>query len=257
MKVGGRAYKNGVRLFGENYSVKAYYEDNKLKYEIGKNTLANNKIFLFFKKIPVLRGIMSILFSLINFFKEMTKQPTKYWPILLLIFINIALEVYFQLTPPGSSNLFIQAANLNISVYITAFMLIFLLLRATLLKEIFQFHGAEHKAVNYYEANFQGDFNAQSRLARRCGTNLIVFYLFIIFVLESLGLTFNLYLESLLALGIAYEIILASPKLFLTIPYLIQKLTTIEPDPKHLKASKLALKILLDAEKRKQETAIT
>ena len=32
MKIGGRAYRNGLILFGENYSVKAYYKDGKLNY---------------------------------------------------------------------------------------------------------------------------------------------------------------------------------------------------------------------------------
>ena len=102
MKMGGRSYRNGVRLFGQKYSVKAYYEDGQLKYEVGQNALANNKLFLSAKKIPILRGMVCILFSLFYFLKEAVQKPKKFWPILLFIIFDIGLEIYFQLLPSSS-----------------------------------------------------------------------------------------------------------------------------------------------------------
>jgi uncharacterized protein YqhQ len=248
MKIGGRAYRNGVRLFGQKYSVKAYYEDDQLKYEVGENTLANNKLFLASKKIPILRGMVSILFSLLYFLKESFKNPKKFWPILLLLFIDIIIEVYYFILPGNNISVPITTSFLKLPIYLFIIIGIAFFLRKTILQEVFKFHGAEHKAVNYYQSNYQGSLSSQSRLARRCGTNLIVFYLIIIALLESLGIAFNVYLESLVVIGIAYEIILISPKSVLNIPYIVQKFTTIEPDPKHLKAAKTALKVLVNLE---------
>lgn len=249
MKIGGRAYRNGVRLFGQKYSVKAYYEDDQLKYEVGENVLANNKLFLAVKKIPFLRGIISILFSLIYFLKESFQNPKKFWPILLLLAIDVILEIYYVFLPGTTDSLpIITTPSIELPLYLVIFGCISLLLRATVLKEIFKFHGAEHKAVNYYQSGYQTSLDSHPRLARRCGTNLIVFYLIIIGMLELIGLTFNVYLESLVVIGIAYEIILISPKPILSIPYQVQKFTTIEPDSKHLNAAQTALKILIDME---------
>ncbi|MGM0471217.1 MAG: DUF1385 domain-containing protein [Bacillota bacterium] len=248
MKIGGRAYRNGVRLFGEKYTVKCYYEDNQLKHTIGKNRLKENKLFTKAKQIPVLRGIISILFSLYFMIKEAWQQPKKFWPLLLIIGISIGLEIYWYLVPAGGYIFFSLPPLIEILVYIIGLSSLIQLLRKTLLKEIFKFHGAEHKAVNYYQNNFQSTIANQSRLAKRCGTNLVVFYLLIIISLELVGITFNVYLESLLALGLGYELLLAAPDYLMELPYLIQRITTIEPDDKHLKAAQSALEILIDLE---------
>ncbi|ADL12802.1 DUF1385 domain-containing protein [Acetohalobium arabaticum] len=250
MKMGGRSYRNGIRLFGQKYSVKTYYEDGQLKYEVGQNALANNKLFLSAKKIPVLRGMVSILFSIFYFLKEAIQKPTKFWPILLFIIFDISLEIYFQLFPNSIASVSFLPTPAKIPVYLVVVISIILLLRMTILQELFKFHGAEHKAINYYQSDYQQNIASHSRLARRCGTNLVVFYLFIIFIFETLGLGFNIYLETLVAIGIAYEFILILPESILNIPYLVQMITTIEPDSKHLKAAEKALDILISMEER-------
>lgn len=250
MKIGGRAYRNGVRLFGQKYSVKAYYEDDQLKYKVGENVLANNKLFLSAKKVPILRGMVSIIFSLFYFLKEAVQNPKKFWPILLFIIFDIGLEIYFQLLPTGNSSASILPNPTEIPLYLAGLAVVIVILRMTILKKLFKFHGAEHKAVNYYQSNYKQDIASHSRLARRCGTNLVVFYILIIFVLETLGLVFNVYLEALIAIGIAYEFILILPDSILNIPYLVQKITTIEPDSKQLKAAKTALDILVKMEEQ-------
>lgn len=250
MKMGGRSYRNGIRLFGQKYSVKTYYEDGQLKYEVGQNALANNKLFLSAKKIPVLRGMVSILFSLFYFLKEAAQKPKKSWPILLFILFNISLEIYFQLVPNSIISVSALPTPTKIPIYLIGIISVILLLRITILEELFKFHGAEHKAINYYQSNYQHNIASHSRLARRCGTNLVVFYIFIILIFETLGLVFNIYLETLVAIGIAYEFILILPESILRIPYLVQRITTIEPDSKHLNAAETALDILVSMEER-------
>lgn len=249
MKIGGRAYRNGLILFGEGYSVKAYYEDGQLNYTVGKNTLQDNKFMNFIEKIPILRGIFKLLFSLYFFFKEAAGSPKKFWPILTILGLDIALEFYFIFFPASSTRVVNNIFFLPPVFYWAGLIALAFLLRSTLLAEIFKFHGAEHKAVNYYQADLEGRINEHSRLARRCGTNLVVIFFVLLFGLEFFGLGFNFLLESLLLLGIAYELLLILPDIVLEMPYLLQRFTTIEPDEKHLKAAETALEVLLAYER--------
>ncbi|TDX52299.1 DUF1385 domain-containing protein [Orenia marismortui] len=248
MKIGGRAYKNGVRLVGENYSVKAYYDNDQLKYIINRKVANKNKFLVASKKIPIIRGMISFIFALLSFFKEASGNPRRYWPILLIFSLDILLESYFILMPESSNDLLTTLSQINSQFYIIMGIIVAFLLRQTLLKDTFKFHGAEHKAVNYFEADYQTPLIEQSRLANRCGTNLIVFYFIIINLFVFFGIYINVYLESLLAIGIAYEIISLAPDSILSIAYLFQKFTTIEPDKRHLKAAETALNILMSQE---------
>mgnify|MGYP006281477317 CR=1 FL=1 len=253
MKIGGRAYRNGLILFGENYSVKAYYQDGRLTYTVGKNTLQDNKFINTVEKIPILRGIIKLLLSLYYFFKEAAGNPKKFWPILTILGVDIALEFYFIFFPTSSTKVVNSIFFLPPIFYWAALVGLVFLLRSTLLKEIFKFHGAEHKAVNYYQADLDGQINDHSRLARRCGTNLVVVFFILIMILEGFGFGFNFLLETLLLLGVAYELLMIIPDTILQIPYLLQRFTTIEPDEKHLKAAQTALEVLLAYENEEVE----
>ncbi|GAB6138591.1 DUF1385 domain-containing protein [Halanaerobaculum tunisiense] len=255
MRIGGRAYKNGVALFGEHYSVKAYYQEERLVYQVGSNALADNKLYQLAKKIPILRGVFSLLFSLYFFFKEAASQPKRFWPILLLISADIALETYFILYP-ASSNQVVNSIFFLPSIFYWGLLVVLLItLRHTVFQEVFKFHGAEHKAVNYYQSEFNSDIASHSRLARRCGTNLIALYLILTFVIEYFGLGFNLYAQTLLLLGVAYELLLFIPDRLLSIPFLVQRFTTVEPDAKHLQAAEAALNLLLTKEQERESAA--
>lgn len=248
MDLGGRSYRNGLVLFGENYSVKVFYQDGELNYTVGKNGLQDNKFINTIEKIPILRGIFKLVFSLYYFFKEAAGNPKKFWPILTILALDIALEFYFIFFPENSTKVVNSLFFLPPLFYWGLLIGVLFLLRSTLLKEVFKFHGAEHKAVNYYQADLAGELADHSRLARRCGTNLIVVFFTLFFGLEILGFGFNFLLQTLLLLGIAYELLLILPDRLMHVPYLLQRFTTIEPDQKHLKAAKRALEILLSYE---------
>ena len=256
MKIGGRAYSNGVRLFGENYSVKAYYDkDNKLKYSVSKNKFNQNQLYLTIKKIPVLRGIISIIFAFIMLFKEVKRNPKRFWPLILIIVLDLAIESYFLFFSSNNtgSTFFHSTAFYYSAVIILIITLI--VFRFTILKDIFKFHGAEHKAVNYYQKDQTKTIAPiesladQSRLARRCGTNLVVITILLLFIANYLTIPINFYLATFLAIGVAYEILLLLPNKLLEFPFLLQRFTTIEPEKHHLKAAAAALNILLRKER--------
>ncbi len=262
MQIGGRAYSNGVRLFGENYSVKAYYnQDDKLKCSISKNKFNNNQLYLTIKKIPVLRGILSIIFAFIMLFKEVKRNPKRFWPLILIIVVDLAIESYFIFFAADNNSLaFFSSAQFYYSAIIILIITL-IIFRFTILKEIFKFHGAEHKAVNFYQQQKRtnasiASLSKHSRLARRCGTNLVVITILLLAASNYLVISINLYLAMFLAIGIAYEILLLLPKKLLAIPFLLQKFTTIEPNKRHLKAATIALTTLLRKEEKYNEGGV-
>lgn len=218
------------------YSVKAYYgKYDNLRVSI--SAVRRGKIYQYVKKVPIIRGIIGILLAIFSFLREGAKNPRRYW----VIFLIIALDIVYLLLPGGEGS----AANYLFYLYILVPVALVLYYRKTI-GEILRYHGAEHKAVHYYENNFQGDIASYSRLHRRCGSN-IVFYYF----LFSLGLSpffpaINALLFELFCLGLAYEAIRYTPEWLLFLPQLFQRLVTKEPEERHLRAAGKALEVLVE-----------
>ncbi len=152
------------------------------------------------------------------------------------------------------------------------------------IRRVFQFHGAEHKAINVIENDLElGIENAskQSRLHPRCGTSfaiivLILSLLFFTFVPRyPLGESANKFANAgirvmvelvLLPLvaGVAYEALRIAGKFrnqlwvkFAFAPGLAtQYLTTREPDAEHTEVAVAALKAVLDAEEAQKQTTL-
>lgn len=237
-KIGGRAYPNGVRLRNSNYSVKAYYDrNNNLQVEINK--VKRSKYFNLVRKIPVLRGIVSLLFSIGMFLKESINKPKKYWVVLLILLVDI---IYIFLPSSVGEN----TMNILMIVYFSLPILLLIVFK-NIISEILKYHGAEHKIVHYYENDLQGEINSYSRLHRRCGSNIVFYYFIISFGLGSIiNFNINPFLLELIYLGLAYEAIIYTPKKLLFLPYLFQRLVTKEPERKHIEAARLALEVLTD-----------
>lgn len=136
---------------------------------------------------------------------------------------------------------------------------------------VFQYHGAEHKAINCYEAGWPLEvFHARqaSRIHTRCGTNflflvvltsVVVFSLLTAFGRPPLLMRILIHLAILpLVAGIAYEWIRAAarpnaPRLvrLLVGPGLwLQRLTTREPDAAQLEVALAALQAVLQMDGR-------
>ena len=111
--------------------------------------------------------------------------------------------------------------------------------------EVLKFHGAEHKAVNYYENNYEGDMKSYSRIHRRCGSNIVFYYFVLSIIVGFINLGLNIYLKEIIILGVAFELLKLTPDNLLFIPAIFQKIVTREPDQRHIDAAKLALNNLL------------
>jgi uncharacterized protein YqhQ len=145
------------------------------------------------------------------------------------------------------------------------FIYILLISRMKDIQRVFQYHGAEHKAIYTHEAGLEltvANARTFSTLHPRCGTSFLLIVVVVsIFVFAFLGLNplwwrilSRIILMPLVA-GVAYEVLkfssrhidspwwrwLIAPGLFL------QKLTTREPDDEQLEVALAALQGVLES----------
>jgi uncharacterized protein YqhQ len=134
------------------------------------------------------------------------------------------------------------------------------------MRRVFEYHGAEHKTINAYEAGLPMDdlesLMKSSRFHTRCGTSFLLVVVGVSIVVFALagegGLWWRIGSRVLLlplVIGIAYEIIRASSRFpragrWVMCPTLwLQYLTTREPDESQLRVALKALELALDEKK--------
>lgn len=235
-KIGGRAYSNGLRLQNNKMSVKVYYDkDDNLR--IKSNPVIMNKYLKYLKKIPVIRGIATIIMAIYSFLREVFKDPLKYW----FIFLIILADITYMLLPDSTEIIY---QNIFLLFYLAIPVALFFIFRNSV-SEVFKYHGAEHKAVNYYENDLKGDIASYSVIHRRCGSNIVFYYIIVSILTSFIDLGLNIYLRQAIILGLSFELLKITPEKLLFLPSLFQKLVTKEPDQRQLEAAKLALQALL------------
>lgn len=129
------------------------------------------------------------------------------------------------------------------------------------IKRVFQYHGAEHKVVNAWEAGITDitveNARQYSRIHPRCGTSFLFLFLFVgILVHAMIGFPHDIVLRLLSRLvlipiiaGIAYELIRLSGKfrnatlmkMLIWPGLLMQRITTAEPDDKQIEVAMAAM----------------
>lgn len=172
------------------------------------------------------------------------------------------------------------ALNLVAEVIKIVFFLgyIFLISRLKEIQEVFKYHGAEHKAINTFEAHEELNLEnttRQTRLHPRCGTSFAIIVLAVSLVIftfvpryplgEGTSTVFNVMVRVGLELlilpfisGISYELIRIAGKFrnerwvnLLFAPGLAsQYMTTREPEPAQIEVALAALKAVVAAEAR-------
>ncbi|OGO00797.1 MAG: hypothetical protein A2Y90_03830 [Chloroflexi bacterium RBG_13_52_12] len=138
------------------------------------------------------------------------------------------------------------------------------------IKRVFTYHGAEHKAVNAYEAGVPMEVNAiktYSRAHVRCGTSFLFLVLIIAIVVFSfVGRDpFWLLVASRIVLlpvimGLGYEVIYFGArhthswlmKIVLAPGLLLQSMTTGEPDDKQLEVAIAAMNKAIEVDKEEE-----
>jgi uncharacterized protein YqhQ len=285
LKIGGQAVINGVMMRSPNYySVSVRKENNKIK-TIHKNIPKPKKIF----KVPFIRGIYNLIdmmkvgLKALNFSAEEAsdeEEKLKPYQLILTTIITFAIAIFiFKYLPLLSARFFENSFTLvkdnyilfniidGLSKIVLFALYIFLISRLKEIKEVFRYHGAEHKTVNCYEANKKltpKNCMKFSRLNLRCGTSFIVIVLIIsifvyVFIPKEFSFLTKLGLRVLLLPAIAsvsYEILKLLDKFkcskfarFLSAPgLLIQRLTCYEPNEKQIEVAIKSIKEVIKLE---------
>ncbi len=241
-------------------------------------------------RLPVLRGVVALGESLAIGFRalaisanyaaqeEGSDEPQKELTRGQLLFafaiaIGFAL-ILFKVSPAlitnwlpieGTSGFVVVEGLIRVSIFV-AYLLVISLLPE--LRRVFQYHAAEHKAINAYEA---GEELSPARVARhsllhvRCGTAFLLYVMVIaIFVFAFFGRPawYWLIASRILALpliaGLAYEVIRfagkhpqnAALRTLLAPGLWLQRLTTREPTLDQIEVSIRALREVLRLEGR-------
>jgi uncharacterized protein YqhQ len=285
VQYGGQAVIEGVMMRGPHESAIAVrLPDGKIDVTHLKLSSWTTKSYL---KLPLIRGFVALVDSLIVGTRALTLSANRsigeeengeeelgFWEFALTIGVAFGMGLLlFVGLPAGIAHLLKgKAAGIVWQNFLEGgirlalfFLYILLISRLKDIQRVFQYHGAEHKAIFAYEAGQEltvDNARSHSRLHPRCGTSFLLIVVVVsIFVFAFVGLhplwwriLSRVILMPLVA-GIAYEILkltsrhLETPGFrWLIVPgLLLQKLTTREPDDDQLEVALAALKGVLDS----------
>ncbi|MCF6094170.1 DUF1385 domain-containing protein [Microaerobacter geothermalis] len=275
---GGQAVIEGVMFGGKkiyvtairrkNHEIDYYYEEKK-----------PNQRLAFLKKIPFIRGIVALIEASANGSKHLNFAAERYdvdpeqdhevaensKPSTLTMILGVAAigvlslivgKLIFTVVPAALATFFdrwvesLILRNLIEGAIKIGLLLIYIISisQTPLIKRLFQYHGAEHKVINAFEAGVELTVkNVQrfSTLHYRCGSSFIVFTVLVGVVIYSF-FPYDTIWERIIqrivllpvVIGVSYETLQYTNKLreipllkFLGYPGLwMQKLTTKEPD---------------------------
>lgn len=274
-KVGGQAVIEGVMMrFANKMAVAVRNPKGKIIVKVEKLNLLSERI----KKWFFLRGIVNLVEILAHGVKTLnysadvatgSKKEESSWFLFLIIFI-ISLGfglLIFKFLPLLVAQLINPESNIVFNLIdggVKLFTFVAYIYVISLMKDvrrIFRYHGAEHKAVNCYEAKKKltvKNAKKYSTLNPRCGTSFIMVVIIVsiftyVFIPKTVPFMYKLLYRILLLpviAGISYEVLKLGAKyeknfFFRAInkPGIwIQHMTTKEPDDKQLKVALVALK---------------
>jgi uncharacterized protein YqhQ len=279
--VGGQAVIEGVMMRApESFVIAVRRQDNKIVVKKDRVKIDNNK---FFKK-PFLRGLIGLYNALIlgikalNFsaYHSMGEGDEEVGKkdiiialilglglgVLLFIFLPLLLTDLLKYIFPliGKSFFVFNAVDGVIRViFFIAYIYIISFMKDV--KRVFEYHGAEHKAIFTYENGLEltvDNAKKMSRLHPRCGTSFLLIVMIVsifIFSLIPKESHFLIKFSSRIVFlpviaGISYEVLKLSSKFkdnifvnFMILPGLwLQKITTREPDDSQLEVALISLK---------------
>ena len=276
---GGQALMEGIMMRSGNQIVLCIRNPNNEIVTHGEeiNSIVNmNRIlglpfirggFMLFETMYY--GMKGIFYSANVALEEEDEQFT--WKeYLLVIFMVLAMSAFFMVVPFILTNYFNLTGiifNIVESVVRMAFFLSYLYLvsRWGEFQRILMYHGAEHKAINAYEAGDEltvENVAKHSRLNPRCGTSFLFIVVIMSIVLYSLipvtdfytKIAYRILLIPILG-SISYELLKFSSKYqnspiikLITIPGLaFQRFTTKEPESDMIEVAIVAIQ---EVEKR-------
>ncbi|MFA5881649.1 MAG: DUF1385 domain-containing protein [Eubacteriales bacterium] len=280
---GGQAVIEGVMMRGsQGVAIAVRKPDNDIIIERRPvNSITKKLPFL---KWPFLRGTVMLFESLIigiqalafsaNQAAEGEGEELSTWEMALTIGLALVLGILlFVVAPTAGARLLYKtfSSNVLINIFEGLFrILIFLLYviaisRMKDIQRVFQYHGAEHKVINAYEAGVEltvENIRRYSQLHPRCGTSFLLIVMVIMILIFSLlgkqdlvmRIVSRIVLLPVVA-GVSYEVLKLSAKycdsalmkIIITPGLWLQKMTTRDPDGSQIEVAVQALKAVLPA----------
>src|SRR5919201_214561 len=285
--IGGQAVLEGVMMRGPSNWAVAVRKPNGTIAQVCRpieSAMARHKLL----RLPVIRGVMALGESLAIGFRalsisaqyaaqeedeeEVQTELTRGALIFAFAVAIVFAVLLFKVTPAlitnwlpisGTGPFVIVEGLIRVTIFVLYLAVISLLPD---LRRVFQYHGAEHKAINAYEAGEELEPESVQRFSLihpRCGTAFLLWVMVIaIFVFAFFGrpawywlIATRILLLPVIA-GIAYELIRFAGKhsdnhllMFLLAPGLwLQRLTTRQPTLDQIEGSIRALREVLDRE---------
>jgi len=291
---GGQALIEGVMMRGKTaYSMAIRRPDGGV--EVIDKPIATRRSRIL--KLPIIRGVVAFGSSMVVGFRALAQSAdiamqddeppvSKFekflvdklgdklnnvlMTIAMVIAVAFALGMFMLLPtwiggligPPGALVGVVEGL-IRISIFV---LYIFIISRARDIQRVFQYHGAEHKAINCYEQNLPLTYEnvtTCSRLHKRCGTSFLLvvmvisMILFMILRIEDIWLRFGSRIVLLpLIAGLAYEVSVKWAgkrdnflvKLIIIPGMAMQRMTTGEPDEDQIEIAVTALERVLKQE---------
>lgn len=291
--IGGQALIEGIMMRGpELTSMATRLNNGEIDVEQWPTNKTDKKPW--YKKAPFIRGIFNMIDSLVVGYRclmksadkvGMDEEPTKFekWVTrkfgtdlskvmgVVAMIIGFACAILlFVVIPTGLSSLLRGVVGTGIALsliegLIKIIILVGYMYFCSKMKEIhrvFEYHGAEHKAIACYEAMEEltvENVRTKLRFHPRCGTSFIFLVIFISILVGSLISWNNPLLRIVLKIllvpvvvGVSYELIKLAGRcdnLFTKIvsaPGLwLQRITTCEPDDSQMEVAIAAMKIVI------------
>lgn len=264
--LGGQALIEGVMIKNKD-KISIAVRNNKGKIIVKKRLLKFKE-----SNIPFLRGIINLItiiyigINSLNFSSNIAsgKNEKLTWKefgfsIILALLFGIFIFKFIPLITTTFIDSKFKVNNILFNVIEGVLKIIIFILYVYIIsfsndvKRIFQYHGAEHKAIACYEDNNKLNIiNVQnySTLHKRCGTTFIFLVLFLsiiiyTFIPKEASVIMKLFLRVLLLpviAGLSYEVLRLGAKYsfmkIFTFPGLwIQNITTQEPDDKQVEVA--------------------
>ena len=255
------AFGNGVLMRSPHFWAWARADGTVIDGPV--RTLLNHHRWL---RLPVLRSAVAFV-EMIGLAVLLHRRNGVRRAATLLVWLGLCLVVNLCLSL--ALPLLIHSALLgNVLLEILDLAFGLLALRQGLGKIVWRYHGAEHKAVNAYEGGADlRDLEAvmtYSRIHNRCGTNLVVIFLFVLMLgylllggLAVGGVLGVVYGVLVIAVSLElFRLIVRFPRSRVSRVVLaggraLQRcVTTREPEPEHLELACVALRRVIDLERR-------
>ena len=225
--IGGRAHINGITFATNTHLVRGKLIQGDLSVKVRR--LPGIRIFNVMDRVPLLRGV-----------SKLAKLNLKMF-LVIVLFLAIPWDWVFP-----SNDMVVSEAIWP--------MFGFVIILVFFLKQLWQFHGAEHKVFNIYTSGADLSLSAvrdASRVSDRCGTNLAVILLPIVFLLSYVTIPLFIYVA---AFSIGYEIFNWSSRrkrlkpAFLIAGFIQRYIVTAEPTEDQLRLAIVTLSKAIECE---------